>query len=310
MNIKVNQQAPRQNEKLGIFLKILSVLAFAIMGGLAKYLQGSIPLPQLVFFRSFIALIPLTIFLLSTGSFSAGLKTNNPWGHVKRCLIGTVAMFFAFEVLDLLPIAEATALNYLSPIFLVVLAMLFLKEQITLRRWLGVSCGVMGLLVMSLPKFSLFSANTAVESSQQAMIGIGVGVLSAFLIAMAMLQVRQLTQMGENAGTITFYFAIVSSVISGMVTLSSSANHVAPEPWQWLCLTAIGLAGGMAQILMTSAFKYAEASALAPYDYLAVVFAVIIGFVVFSEVPDMAFWLAMPLIIGGAVIARPVKTKL
>ncbi len=299
-----SQSSPRKTEGLGILLKIASVLAFTTMSALAKYLDGSVPLPQLVFFRSAVALIPLTIFLLWTHEFPSALKTKHPWGHIKRCLIGTVAMFCAFEVLELLPIAEATALNYLSPIFLVVLAMLFLKEQVSLRRWLGVAFGIMGLLVMTLPKFSLFSGQAEMASDSNAMLGIMIGVLSAFLIATAMLQVRQLTQLGEHAGAITFYFAMTSTVISAVVMMSNPANRVALESWQLLCLSAVGFAGGLAQILMTTAFQHAEASALAPYDYLAVVFAVIIGFLVFSELPDGMFWFAMPLIIIGAMIAR------
>ncbi|MBS9780209.1 MAG: DMT family transporter [Moraxellaceae bacterium] len=303
------QNDNEKSESLGVLLKILSVVAFATMNGLAKYLDGSIPLPQLVFFRSSIALIPLTIFLLWRHEFPSALKTNNPWGHVKRCVIGTCGMFSAFKVLELLPIAEATALNYLSPIFLVILAMFLLKETVTPRRWIGVACGVGGLLLISLPKFTLFSPEVSGADNSQAILGVGVGVMTAFLIAGAMLQVRQLTKMGEHTGAITFYFTITSTLISAVVMLSQTDNWITPEPWQWLCLIGVGFAGGMAQILMTTAFQYAEASALAPFDYLAIVFAVIIGFVVFAEVPDLMFWLAMPLIIGGAVIAKPRVTR-
>lgn len=123
-----------------------------------------------------------------------------------------------------------------------------------------------------------------------------------------MLQVRQLTQMGENAGAIVFYFAITSTVMGAMVMLATSVSNgngmLMPQPWQWACLIGIGLIGGLAQIAMTLAFKYAQASALAPFDYLAIVFSVIIGFVVFDEVPDAMFWLAMPLILLGAMVAK------
>lgn len=295
-----DQNTQQKSESFGIFLKILSVLAFAIMGGLIKHLDGSIPLGQVVFFRSAVALIPLMIFLMWVSDFPSGLKTKNPWGHVARCVIGTCAMFSAFKVLELLPLAEATALNYLNPIFLVVLAMLFLKEQVSIRRWLGVGFGIAGLLLITIPKFSLAAYGS------QSMYGIGLGVLTALLIAAAMLQVRQLTQMGENPGAITFYFAITSTVMGAVVMLASSNSNgiLMPEQWQLACLIGIGLIGGLAQISMTLAFKYAQASALAPFDYLAIVFSVIIGFVAFDELPDTMFWLAMPLILFGAMVAR------
>lgn len=299
-----NKQSAQEHEHLGIMLKVLSVFAFSIMAGLIKFLDGTVPLAQVVFFRSAVALIPLVLFLMWLGDFPSGLKTQHPWKHVRRCVIGTCAMFSAFEVLALLPIAEATALNYLNPIFLVILAMFFLKEQVSKRRWIGVGLGITGLMLMTIPKFSF-----AEHTDTTTLLGMGLGVLTALLIAAALLQVRQLTQMGENPGAIAFYFAITSSVFGAIAMIIQLDGQVMLAPWQWVCLFAIGLIGGFAQIAMTIAFKHAEASALAPYDYLAIVFAVIIGFVVFDEVPDMLFWLAMPLIILGAVIAKPASKK-
>lgn len=286
------------NEALGIALKILSGVCFAVMTAMVKYLDSDIPLGQVVFFRSAAALIPLVIFLLLSSEFPAGLYTKHPWKHVSRCFLGTLAMFFAFATLRYLPIAEATAINYLSPVILVLLSIFLLKEQVSTRRWLGVILGVCGLAVLIVPNFSA-------QANGQTLLGIALAITSAVLIAAALLQIRQMSKMGENAGTIAFYFALTSTII-GAITLLG--DWQTPTAQQWFLLIAIGLIGGIAQISMTLAFKYAEASAMAPYDYLSIIWAVVIGVVVFADVPNAAFWIAMPLILCGAVIAKP-KTR-
>lgn len=295
----IQTHSAHSSEFFGIILKVLSGIGFSMMAGVIKYLGGSIPLGQVVFFRSIVALIPLVLFLMWTREFPSGLYTKHPWKHVVRCVLGTLAMFCAFAALRFLPLAEATALAYLSPVVLVFFAIVLLKEAVSIRRWLGVGFGVMGLAVMTLPSLSA-------HADTRTLIGIGLGVASAVLIAGAMLQVRQLSTMGESAGAIAFYFALTSTVI-GMIALLD--GWVNPEPWQWWCLVSIGLLGGVAQIFMTLAFKYAEASALAPYEYLSIVWAVILGMAFFAEIPDVVFWVAMPLILVGAIIAKPRKSK-
>lgn len=291
----IERFANHSPELYGIGLRIASTICFAIMAGMIKYLGEGIPLGQVVFFRSAVALIPLMMFLLMTSDFPAGLKTQYPWKHITRCVLGTLAMFFAFATLRYLPIAEATAISYLSPVFIVILAIVLLKEQVSARRWLGVACGVIGLGIMTVPSFSL-------PAGSNALIGIMLGLTSALLIAAAMLQIRQLSKMGENPAAIAFYFALTSTVMGFIVMLS---NWQLPTLTQWVCLIGIGFIGGIAQILMTMAFKYAEASAMAPYEYLSIIWAVIIGVVAFGEVPNWVFWIAMPLILFGGFIAKP-----
>ncbi len=287
-----------QQERIGIILRILSGIAFTLMGALIKYLAESVPLGQLVFFRSAFALIPMLGFLLWHRDFPGGLKTTRPLGHLLRCCIGTVAMFSAFATLRHLPIAEATTLTYLSPIILVILAVVILKEKVSYRRWQGVILGLFGLLVMTVPNFSV-TANLAT------LLGIGLGVLTATLIAAALLQVRYLTLQGEKTGTIAFYFTIASTLVGAVTVLS---GWVQPTLSQWLCLIGIGIIGGIAQLLMTLSFSYAGAAVLAAYEYLAILWALLAGVIFFDEIPGTFFWLAVPLILVGAIIAKPTKS--
>ncbi|MCW1934613.1 DMT family transporter [Pararhodobacter zhoushanensis] len=282
------------NEALGITLRILSTLAFALMGVCVKALGDTVPLGQLVFFRSAVALLPLVVFLWWRGDWPRGLVTSRPFGHIGRCLMGAVAMFTSFATIRLLPLAEATMLSYLSPVMLAVLGWVLLSEQLNARRLGGVALGLAGAAAFFLPA----SAGVLPDSAG---LGVALGLLTAVLTAGALIQVRRLTLLGEGAGAIAFWFATVSA-LCGLATL----------PWGWVwpgaagmaLLIATGLAGGLAHILMTLSFSHAEASALAPFEYLSVLWAVALGFVVFAEVPGLAFLLAGPLILVGAFVAR------
>ncbi len=286
-----------QNEPLGIILRILSGVTFSLMFAIIKYLGDTVPLGQVVLFRSAFALVPLIIFLLWQGGFPNGLRTKRPMGHFWRSFFGTIAMFAVFMTVRYLPIAEATTLTYLSPIILVILATTLLKETISPRRWAGVMLGLFGLLVMTTPRFS-------VHGDYRTLLGIGFGILGATLIAAALLQIRHLTLQGEKSATIAIYFAL-STTIAGALT--AVAGWVQPTAIQWFCLIGTGFLGGVAQLLMTLSLSYASASSLAPYEYLAILWAVLISMFFFNEVPTIFFWLALPLILAGAIVAKPAR---
>jgi drug/metabolite transporter (DMT)-like permease len=285
-------------ERLGIALRIGSTLAFAAMVACVKALGEAVPLGQVVFARSAFALLPLVAFLWWTGDWPRGLATRRPLGHMLRCLTGAAAMFTSFATLRLLPLAEATMLSYLAPVALAMMGWAFLGERLTARRLAGVGLGLAGVTAFCLPGF----AGTLPEGAPA---GLVLGLLTAGLTAWALIQVRRLTRAGEHAGAIAFWFAAVSAT-AGLATL----------PWGWvlpdlragLLLVGAGLAGGVAHILMTLSFRHAEAAALAPFEYLSVIWAVLAGVALFSEWPSPAFLLAAPLILAGAVTATPPPT--
>ncbi len=290
---------PAANEPLGIALRVLSTLAFAVMGACVKALGDGVPLGQVVFFRSAVALLPLVAFLWWRGDWPRGLTTPRPLGHVARCLMGGAAMFTSFATIRLLPLAEATMLSYLAPVMLALLGWALLGEVLTVRRIGGVALGLAGAAAFCLPAFT----GALPEASG---LGVGLGLVTAVLTAGALIQVRRLTLMGENAGVIAFWFAIVSA-FGGLATL--------PWGWVWpdaataMLLIGTGLAGGVAHILMTLSFRHADASALAPFEYLSVLWAVVLGLAFFAELPGLAFLLAGPLILTSAIIARPARSR-
>ena len=286
-------------EPLGIALRIGSTLAFAAMTACIKALGDGVPLGQVVFFRSAGALLPLVLFLWWTGDFPRGLATTRPLGHIARCLMGATAMFTSFATLRYLPLAEATMLSYLAPVLLALLGWAALGERLGPRRLTGVALGLAGAAAFCLPAFS---------GGLQAGAGLGVtlGLVTAVLTAGALIQVRRLTLAGEKAGAIAFWFATVSAM-AGLATLP--LGWVRPDTTQLALLIGAGLAGGVAHILMTLSFRHAEASALAPFEYLAILWAAVAGVVFFAEWPGPAFLIAAPLILGGAVIATPSRRK-
>ncbi|WP_299651085.1 DMT family transporter [uncultured Jannaschia sp.] len=290
---------PEANERLGIALRILSTLAFAIMAACIKALGDTVPLGQVVFFRSAVALLPLIGFLWWCGEWPQGLSTRRPVGHVIRCSLGAAAMFTSFATIRLLPLAEATMLSYLAPVILALLGWAMLKERFDARRALGVALGVSGGIAFTAP--ALTGALPDIG-----LIGVLLGIATAVLTAFALVQVRKLTLAGESAGAIAFWFAIVSA-LGGLATV----------PWGWalpdttaaLLLIATGVAGGLAHIFMTLSFRHAGAAALVPFEYLSVLWAAALGFVLFTEVPGLAFLLAAPLILAGAYSAKPARLK-
>ena len=287
------------NERVGVVLRILSTLAFALMGVFVKALGDTVPLGQVVFFRSAVAMLPLVAYLWWRGDWPRGLRTSRPMGHIGRCLMGAAAMFTSFATIRLLPLAEATMLSYLAPVVLAVLAWALLGERLTARRIAGVSLGLAGATAFCRPAF----AGVLPDAGG---LGVFLGLVTAALTAGALVQMRRLTLLGESSGAIAFWFALVSA-LGGLATL----------PWGWIwpgptglaLLIAIGLSGGLAQILMTLSFSYADASALAPFEYLSVLWAVVLGFAVFAEIPGLAFFIAGPLVLFGAFISRPVRSK-
>jgi len=287
------------SESLGITLRILSTLAFAAMAAFVKALGDAVPLWQVVFFRSAVALVPLVAFLWWCGDWPRGLATRHPLGHVVRCTMGAAAMFTSFATIRLLPLAEATMLSYLAPVMLALLGWLLLAERLSAGRIGGVALGFAGGAAFSVPALT----GTLPDAAG---LGVILGLVTALLTAGALIQVRRLTLMGESAGAIAFWFAVVAA-LGGLATL--------PFGWVWpglatgMLLIGIGLSGGIAHILMTLSFRHADAAALAPFEYLSVLWAVILGGIFFAEIPGWAFLLAGPLILTGAYVARPLATR-
>jgi len=279
----------------GIALKITSVILFVIMSSLIKA-ADSVPTGEAVFFRSFFALPVIIGWLLWRGDMATGLRAKKPSLHVLRGMIGVSAMGFNFAALTLLPLPEVTALGYAAPLLTVIFGAILLGEQVRLFRLSAVAVGIFGVGLVMWPLL------TVSEMSDTVLLGIGFVMASAVLRALVQIHIRRMVQ-SEQTSAIVFYFTMTSTVLS---LLTIPFGWVMPSGAETLMLIAAGLIGGVAQICITSAYRGAEAGLLAPFDYASILFAILIGYVVFAEVPTTLMLLGSAVVIssGVAIILR------
>ncbi len=277
------------NPLFGIVLVVVATLAFTLMAALVRFLGQEIPLGEVVFARSVFALIPLLGMILWRGELATALRTNNPVGHFSRSAVGAFGMFLNFGALALLPLADATAISFATPIFSVVLAAVFLGEVIRVRRWSAVGVGFVGVLVMLSPHLDIESS----AANAVAVAGATFGLVGAFFSACSSVQTRSLAR-SETTSSSVLYFSIICA-IAGLVTLPF--GWLVPTWPELAALITIGIFGGLAHIFLTESYRLAEASLVAPFDYTSLLWALILGYLVFSELPD-------PLVfVGAAIIA-------
>lgn len=274
-----------RSQTLGIALKLGATFSFSLMYAMIK-LAGHVPTGEVIFFRSFFALVPLFAFSVYTVGPLAVVRTAHPFLHIARSMAGVSSMFLNFTALMLLPLADITAFGFVMPIFAVILAALFLHERVGRYRWRAVAMGFAGVLVMLSPHGGIGTILLHGFST-----GAGLALTGALLSAVVVIIIRQMhaTEKGE---TIVFYF-MATCAAAGAVTMvwDSAALTMAQTAWLVLC----GVLGGIGQICMTFCYRYAEPSLLAPFDYTAMIWAVALGYAIFAEVPE-------PLVMLGAAM--------
>ncbi|SLN44784.1 DMT family transporter [Ruegeria meonggei] len=277
---------------LAVSLKLSALVLFTLMQALVKVLSADFPTGEMVFFRSLFA-VPIIIgWLLYRRELSQGLVVKKPMGHFWRGVLGTSAMFLTFTGLSLLPLPEVTAIGYATPIFTLILAALMLGERIRMIRIGAVAIGLLGVLIMIWPRLGGNNLDTAAT--------IGALCVLAATIARGFVQIhiRQLVQV-DHPAAVVFYFSITATLLSAV---SAFWGWIMPTWEQALILVAMGLLGGVAQILVTSSYRYAQASMLAPYDYTTMLFAIVIGYIWFDELPTLVMLGGAALVIAGNVL--------
>lgn len=273
---------------IGIALKVVSALAFTVMATSIKYVSLRYPVGQIVFFRSFFALIPLMLWLAWSGHMVEAVRTRNLRGHVLRSVINSIGMVCGFLALALLPLSDAIAIGYAAPLMVVALAAIILKETVRAYRWSAVGVGFAGVLLMLTPQFGVVSPELADASRAT---GAMLGILGAFCSAIGAIQVRILTKT-EGTGAIVFYFSVITTLV-GLASVVFGWNM--PDAKDFAILVFAGVCGGVGQILLTQSYRYGETSLIAPFEYTSMIWAVAFGWFVFGQLPDAA-------VIGGAAI--------
>lgn len=276
-----------------ILFKIASVCIFMAMASIIKTTSAEVPSGQQVFFRSFFAVPVIVVWLVMRGELRHGLETANPLGHLWRGLIGTCGMALGFTGLGLLPLPEVTAISYAAPLLVVIFASMFLGEQVRAFRLAAVALGLVGVLIILSPRLSLDAATTADER-----LGVAVVLGAALSAALAQVFIRKLV-VTEKTAAIVFWFSVTASVLS-LGTLWW--GWIVPRPATLALLVCAGLLGGIGQIFLTTSYRYAEASLIAPFEYVSMLLALTIGWFLFDEVPTAMVLAGASLIIAAGVI--------
>lgn len=282
------------NPLKGILLKLGSVTIFVVMAALIKATAGEVPPGEQVFFRSFFAIPVILIWLARRGEFPGGLRTARPMGHVFRGLMGTAAMGLGFAGLGLLPLPEVTAIGFAAPLLTVIFAAMFLGEDVRTFRLATVALGLIGVLVVLSPRFG--EVGTGLSTAQT--LGAVLTLMGAMCAALAQIFVRKLVQQ-ESTAAIVFWFSVTAS---GLALFTLPFGWTLPGPGTTLLLVLAGLLGGLGQILLTSAYRFADASLVAPFDYASMLLALAIGYGVFGEVPTATMLSGAAIVIAAGVL--------
>jgi drug/metabolite transporter (DMT)-like permease len=268
----------------GALLMVTSGMLFAAMSAMIKLVSTQLPNEMVVFFRAAIGLLALAPWLVPRGRH--GLKTRHPGAHLLRGLAGLAAMYCYFYAIVHMPLAEATLLNYSTPLFVPFLAWLALGEGIARRLWTAIAVGFFGILLILKPGMGLFTP--------VALVGMASGVFAA----LAMVSIRRLTR-SEPALRIVFYFSLVCTLGSAVPLLWSWQT---PAPGLWVVLIAIGALASIAQFLLTRAYAHAPAAEVGPFTYSTVVFAALVGWFFWGEMPDALSFLGAVLVCVAGVL--------
>jgi len=272
--------APKQRVLLGIALRVGAMAALACLSALVKWTGArGVPVFEIIFFRNFFAFVPLGLYIWRTTGFEV-LRTKRPLGHMLRATAGMVGMVCGFSALQHLPLTEATALQFTSPLFMTALSALILAEPVGRHRWGAVLVGFVGVLIMARP-----------IPGQMNVLGVSLGMASALCVAGAMVAIRQISDT-ERGPTIVFYFTL-GATLMGLV--GSAFHFVIPDPLTLAMLVLAGLVGGVGQMLLTEALRNAPLGIIAPFDYTQLIWATLFGLVIWGELPH-------PLTLVGAVI--------
>jgi len=269
---------------------LISALGFSLMAACVKEVSGlGIPVLEIVAARSIVSAI------ISYADIQR--KSIPMWGHNKVLLIargtvGSFALMFVYYAVTTLPLAEATLLQYLHPVFTAILALLFLKETIQRSTIACIVISLLGLIIIIQPNLQIDSG------VQYPWLSIGAGVLGAFGSAVAYVIIKKLTKT-DDSSVIIFYFPMVAFPIS-MIMLGS--DFVVPSLAATGLLILVGVFTRVGQVGLTKALHCADANKATAYAYVQVLFSVFIGWAYFSEIPVVTTIMGGGLIMVGALI--------
>ena len=275
-------------------LKLASAVLFAMLSACVRYLgEQGVPLGQVVFFRAALAIVPVLLIYAWNGQVGSAIYTRRPLGHLGRGAISVCGMFLNFAALARLPLVDATAISFAAPLITVAFAAIFLGEHVRIYRWSAVAVGFVGIVVMLWPYLNFAQYAAGGTATAAATVGAACATMGAFTNAGSVVQTRRLVDT-ETTSSIVFSFSLICA-LAGLCTLPF--GWIWPNGIQLAALVGAGIVGGLAHILVTASYHYAPASLVAPLDYTTMIWAFVLGYFMFDELPTIYIF------VGGAIVA-------
>ena len=270
--------------QLGFLYMFLSVCAFSIMDLLVKW-SDNYPLGQVIFFRGFFGIV-FYYFVIPKERIKNFYITKRPFLHLSRCLVGLVALLSIFTALRNLPLATVVSISFAAPIFTTIFSIFFLSEKVGYFRWLAVLVGFIGILIISEPGLSSLNIYYIFP------------VIFVLGMSYVAISIRQLSST-EPVWLISLFFS-AAITIAGLVTLPF--GWLMPNLMDLILLSMIGFFGGVANLWLSQSYKLSEVSLVTPLKYLALVFAIVFGFLIWGEIPSVKTLFGALLVITSSII--------
>ncbi len=270
--------------QLGFLYMFLSVCAFSVMDLIVKW-SDNYPLGQVIFFRGFFGLV-LYYFVIPRERLKDFYFTKRPMLHFSRCFFGLMALLSIFTALRNLPLATVVSISFAAPIFTTIFSIFFLSERVGYFRWLAVFVGFVGIIFISEPGFSSLNVYYIFP------------VIFVLGMSYVAISIRQLSST-EPVWLISLYFS-AAITLAGLFTIPY--GWLVPNLKDLILLSFIGIFGGVANLWLSQSYKFSEVSLVTPLKYLALVFAIIFGYLIWDEIPTIKTLIGASLVIVSSII--------
>jgi len=262
----------------------ISICAFSVMDVIVKW-TNDYPVGQVLFFRGFCGLIPI-LFIIPKERYVDFYKTSRPLLHFKRCIAGIIALISIIIALRNLPLATVVSVTFAAPIFTTIFSIFLLNEKVGFYRWLAVMVGFIGIIVISEPGFSSLNFYFIFP------------IIFCLGLSYVAITIRRLSTT-EPVWLIGFFFSISIMILSFFTFYQ---NWLLPNLVDLFLLSMIGILGGLANLWLTQSYKLSEVSLVTPLKYLALVFAIIFGYLIWDEIPTTKTLIGAILVIASSII--------
>lgn len=282
----------RKTILIGSLLVVLGEVFFTTMGMIIKTLGETMPSYHLVFYRNVFAALMIAPFLFKQRV--SHIKTKRIGLHLARTIFGLAAMFCFFYALANIELANAMLLKLTGPIFIPIVAILWIHEKVSVKTYFGIALGFIGVIIFLNPTAEVQIASV-------------IGLIGGALAATAKVAIRKMSDT-EPTARIVFYFALFGALFS-LIPMIIGERYM-PTPYEWMLLVTLGLVGTIGQFCLTKAYHMAPASQVGPFTYSSLLWASLAGWIFWNEWPEINTFIGAGLIISAGIVILYSKKKM